>query len=93
MTQEQPKNPTITVDGVQLPKYVVLNEHTLCYRQSGSVMLGVLHSSVLRGGDHQYGPVAFTSRDKLREATLEDFETYRVRAEGHLLSVKSRHQS
>lgn len=93
MTQEQAKNPTILIDGVELPKYVVLNEHTLCYRQEGSVMLGVLHSSVLRGGNHQFGPVSVTSRDSLREATVEDFDTYRVRPEGHLISVKPRHQS
>jgi hypothetical protein len=33
-----------------MSKYLVVNENTLCYSQEGTVMLGVLTGSVLRGG-------------------------------------------
>lgn len=69
-----------------MSKYVVLNEHTLCYRIEGQPYhLGVLAGSVLRGGhDWKNGPVAFGPSDTLRPATREDFETYRVCPKGHL---------
>ncbi|MPQ69463.1 hypothetical protein [Pseudomonas sp. MWU12-2323] len=70
----------------ELAKYVVLNEHTLCYRVEGSpTMLGVLHGNVQRGGHHwQHGPVTFTASCCLRAATLEDFDFYRVSPKGHI---------
>jgi len=65
--------------------YYVANENTLCYRQShwtglGYVMYGVLAGLLLRGGhNHLDGPFPFNPAwDKLRPATLADFEIYRV---------------
>lgn len=74
---------TVTVDKA---KYVVLDEHTLCYRlDSGPKTLGVLHGSVLRGGhDWKNGPVTFVHESQLRPATLEDFDFYRVSPTGHI---------
>lgn len=61
-------------------KYVVLNENTLGYtddRHPGR--MGVLAGSVIRGGhDWLNGPVTLGAADKLRPATPEDFDTYRV---------------
>lgn len=67
-------------------KYVVLNEHTLCYRiEETPTMLGVLHGSVVRGGhDWKNGAVSFTPSCQLRAATLEDFDFYRVSPTGHI---------
>lgn len=68
-----------------MAKYVVKNENTLCYRQEGSSLLGVLAGSVLRGGhDWKNGAVAVLPTDTLRDATLEDFEFYRVCPRGHI---------
>lgn len=68
-----------------MAKYVVKNENTLCYRQEGSSLLGVLAGSVLRGGhDWKNGPVAVLPTDTLRDATLKDFEFYRVCPKGHI---------
>lgn len=67
-------------------KYVVLGEHTLCYRipQTPSV-LGVLSGSVVRGGYSPLnGPVSTMPGDELRPATLEDFDFFRVCPVGHL---------
>lgn len=68
-------------------KYVVLNEHTLCYRiEATPTMLGVLAGSVRRSGHNPlYGPVSFTPRCTLREATHKDFDEYRVCSKGYLL--------
>lgn len=61
-------------------RYVVLGEHTLGYLQEGTVMMGVLAGSVIKGG-HSWknGPVAIVpGYTQLRPATLSDFEVYRV---------------
>lgn len=62
-----------------MSKYLVVNENTLCYAQEGTVMLGVLTGSVLRGGrDWKNGAIFVAPSDKVRPATEEDFESYRV---------------
>ncbi len=62
-------------------KYVVLNENTLGYLNEVTPnTMGVLASSVIRGG-HLWidGPVTIVPTvDKLRPATLEDFDAYRI---------------
>jgi hypothetical protein len=64
-------------------KYVVLNENTLGYiNEERPNTLGVLAGSVIRGG-HVWsnGPVTIVPTvDKVRPATREDLETYRVAA-------------
>ena len=66
--------------------YVVLNEHTLGYLQPATPnLLGVLAGSVLRGGHNPLnGPVYFSERDRIRPATHDDFDAYRVCSRGHL---------
>ena len=69
-----------------MSKYVVLDEHTLCYRLDGvKSMLGVLAGSVLRGGhDWKNGPVSFTEESNVRAATVADFDFFRVDPTGHI---------
>jgi hypothetical protein len=62
-------------------KYVVLNEHTLCYRIDGGhpSHLGILNGSVLRGGHSPLKGWVYTfATDVIRPATRADFETFRV---------------
>lgn len=71
-------------------KYVVLDEHTLCYRIDGQTpgwknFVGVLQGSVLRGGhDWRNGSVCISPRSNVREATQADFDFFRVSSTGHL---------
>lgn len=69
-------------------RYFVLDENTLGYvNLNYPNLFGVLHGSVLKGGhDWKNGPVWITERDRsrMRDATLEDFEEYRVSPTGHL---------
>jgi hypothetical protein len=67
-------------------KYVVLDENTLCYRIPGmSTMLGVLAGSVIRGGHNPInGPVSILPGANMREATLKDFDFFRVCPIGHI---------
>jgi hypothetical protein len=68
-------------------RYVVLNENTLGYLQDGSMFMGVLAGSVIKGGhDWKNGPVAFNPEiDSVRPATLADFKAFRVCATGYRL--------
>jgi hypothetical protein len=72
-------------------KYIVLNEHTLGYiiegmpAPIGYSYMGILHGSVIKGGhDWKNGPVLIHPSDKVRQATLKDFEDYRVCSKGHI---------
>lgn len=59
-------------------RYVVMNENTLGYIEGSRPSMGVLAGSVLKGGHHWLnGPVS-TFGCALRDATLADFQTYRV---------------
>ncbi len=67
-----------------MEKYIVVNENTLGYRISNGE-IGVLHGSVIRGGRNwMNGPFLLSPNDKVRPATLADFESYRVCPKGHL---------
>ena len=67
-------------------KYIVINENTLGYRIEGSPFIGVLAGSVLRGGSNPInGTISLSSLDLVRDATLSDFEFFRVCASGHLV--------
>ncbi len=63
-------------------RYVVKNENTLGYIFRGREhTMGVLAGSVIRGGHDPFnGSVAVTPSDKVRTATREDFDSYRVQA-------------
>ncbi len=68
-----------------MTSYHVLNENTLCYLQDGSSLYGVLAGKPQLGGHNWInGPVAVSNLDKLRPATLEDFDFYRVCPKGHI---------
>lgn len=68
-----------------MSRYHVLNEHTLCYAIEGSPLLGVLAGKVVRGGyDCKNGPISPVPSDVLRQATVEDFNDYRVSPKGHI---------
>lgn len=67
-------------------KYVVLNEHTLCYRIDGGhpSCLGILNGSVIRGGRSWLEGTVYTlPSDVIRHATSADFETFRVYLSEH----------
>ena len=61
-------------------RYLVLNENALCYRIDRSYMVGVVAHSVLRGSnlDRLAGVTCIGAGDKVRLATLADFEAFRV---------------
>lgn len=65
--------------------YHVLNEHTLCYLQEGSSVYGVLAGKPQLGGHNWInGAVSVSRVDKLRPATRDDFEVFRVCHKGHI---------
>lgn len=61
--------------------YAVYQENTLGYlfQLDGRNLLGILHASVLKGSSFNWlgGPIS-VDMDKVRKATLQDFEEYRV---------------
>ena len=63
-------------------KYVVLNEHTLCYLiPDVPNTIGILHASILRGSPYNNldGSAFFNPKvHAIRAATPEDFKEYRV---------------
>lgn len=67
-------------------RYLVLNENALCYRIDRSYMVGVVAHSVLRGSnlDRLAGVTCIGSGAKVREATLADFDAFRIKPERHL---------
>jgi hypothetical protein len=69
--------------------YHVLNGHSLGYVQEAAPgIFGVLHGDPLSGGyDEKNGPVALCPGDQLREATLADFERFRVSPVGHVVRI------
>jgi hypothetical protein len=70
-----------------MPKYVVFEENTLCYRIEGSQFLGVL-SAKIGGRDWKNGPI-IASEDTLRAATAHDFDVYRVQLPPDFVEVES----
>jgi hypothetical protein len=68
-------------------KYFVCNENTLCYQMEGDPMLGVLGGKPQSGGRSNSPleePFFASPLDKLRPATVKDFEFFRVSPRGHL---------
>ena len=61
-------------------KYIVMNENTLGHR-IGADHMGVL-AATKDGYDWKNGPVCLSPLDAIRPATFEDFEKFRVDAEG-----------
>ena len=80
---------TLTERGEWLPYLKLCRSETSNDRhriEATPTMLGVLAGSVRRGGHNPlYGPVSFTPRCTLREATHKDFNEYRVCSKGYLL--------
>lgn len=65
-------------------KFYVVNENTLCFKIEGDPMMGVLAGKPQLGGRNwMNGPFTVTPSDKLRKATLQDFDFYRVSPIGH----------
>lgn len=68
--------------------YIVMNENALGFIHGGAIReMDVLAGLVLKGGPNwENGTVAFNPRiDRFRQATLADFETFRVSPKGHLM--------
>lgn len=62
-------------------EYVVADEHTIGYiNPERPHYIVVLHSSILRGAIFELspGPKLISLYSKIRPATSEDFETYRI---------------
>ncbi len=65
---------------MQRTRLVVMDNHTLGYILPGSDYVGVLHSSVLRGGG--YSGCIHQKGHLIRTATPQDFEDFRVSFDG-----------
>jgi len=60
-------------------QYFVFNENTLCYLREGDYRYGVLAGSVIRGGRNPLeGMTIRFDSDVVRQATVADFDAYRV---------------
>jgi hypothetical protein len=70
-TRELEMRPTVETTNRNV-EYFVLNELTLCYRQEGSRMLGIL-TNKFKEIDLMNSPYLLSSQDVLRPATKEDF--------------------
>lgn len=64
--------------------YHVEGGHTLLYRQPGDPMHGILAGKPQLGGRDWMDGVCIPDPADLRPATLDDFDFFRVRPEGHL---------
>lgn len=65
--------------------YHVLNEHTLCYKQDESILYGVLAGKPHLGGhDWINGAISVSPLDSLREASIADFDFFRVSHKGYI---------
>lgn len=65
---------------------VVLNGHTLCYRDQGARKMNVLQASVRRGAGFyvRNGDIAFAGdTDTVRLARTDDFEHHGISLEGY----------
>ncbi len=68
-------------------KYIVINENTLGYILEGMEFqwVKVLAGSVVRGGRNPLdGYFPLSPLDTVRNATLKDFEDYRIDSRGHI---------
>lgn len=66
-----------------MTRYIVVNENTLAYTYDYALCwlgwVGVLAGSAVRGGHNPLnGPTVLSMQDVVRDATLRDFEAYRV---------------
>ena len=69
-------------------RYVVLNGHTLgIIRPERPDRLEILHASILRGSTYNMysDSVVIGQNDVLVDATVQDFESFRVSPIGHIL--------
>lgn len=65
-------------------KYYVVNEKTLAYRFDGQTQFGCLAGRVGERGHNPLDGVFYTAPgDIVREATREDFESFRVLPDGY----------
>lgn len=79
----------VDLKGVPMTIYYVMNENTLGYEQPHQPnVFGILHGSVRKGGldDKQGFITILPGSDKLRLATLADFDEYGVHPGGFLRS-------
>ncbi len=64
--------------------YHVWNEHTLVYKTPHSMLYGVLAGILHKGGANWINGPVLPLDDELRDATLKDFESFRVCPKGHI---------
>lgn len=67
-------------------KYIVINENTLGYQIPGDTMVGVLGGKPQLGGRSNSPleePFMLVPSDKVRTATVKDFDFFRVCSKGY----------
>ena len=64
-------------------KLVVVDEHTLGYITPGLNGIRVLHASILRGSPYCDTSVIYEEGKKIRLASEQDFDDYRVCFDGY----------
>lgn len=65
-------------------KYLVCDEHTLCYQLKGGTYLGILGSDI-HGRPWMEGMTLPELFRGIRQATLADFQRFRVSPKGHIV--------
>lgn len=86
-SKESVESAVEAIDEVIPGTYIVMNENALGLVHAGAPReMEVLASLTLKGGPNCLnGPVAFSPRiERIRQATLADFETFRISPTGHL---------
>jgi hypothetical protein len=66
-------------------KYIMVNENTLCYRESNDQLLAVIVASNASDRPLGRGPIFVTELDVVRAATKDDFDRLCVSNVRHLL--------
>jgi putative DNA primase/helicase len=65
-------------------RYVVLNENALGYISDAQPGVAGVLASTIDGPNPLNGPVALRDSHRLRPATAQDFDNFRVSSTGHL---------
>lgn len=69
-------------------KYIMVNENTLCYRESNDQLLAVIVASNASDRPLGRGPIFVTELDAVRAATKADFDRLCLSNAPHLLPIQ-----